>query len=64
MNLLRLNSVLKKLKMDADERRKMLYAEFQLVDTDHDGVFTKQDLFRYLDRRNVGVLAQKGRIGL
>ena len=36
-----------------EDRKRLLLAEFELIDTDHDYIFSKADLIRYLDRRNV-----------
>ena len=33
--------------------RRLLIEEFEQIDADHDNVFNKQDLIRYLDRRSV-----------
>lgn len=39
--------------MDPQDRRRLLIEEFEQIDADHDNVFNKQDLIRYLDRRSV-----------
>jgi hypothetical protein len=36
-----------------EDRKRLLLAEFEQIDTDHDYIFNKADLIRYLDRRNV-----------
>ena len=39
--------------MTPEDKRRLLIEEFDQIDTNHDNLFNKQDLIRYLDKRSV-----------
>lgn len=39
--------------MSSEDRKRLLLSEFELIDTNHDLIFNKADLIRYLDEKNV-----------
>lgn len=49
--------------MSSEDRKRLLMSEFELIDTNHDLIFNKADLIRYLDEKNVG-LSKSGRLSV